>query len=169
MGMAGGNSPFGQYQGAGQQMGTTGVNAQNKGALPNSLPQFPTDLKGATVTSVPNMVSFPSRMLTELSSQVKVVSVTPSVVDSPAAPAPAAAAGVGGDGGRSGRVGGPHGRPGEAQADPAAAGSAAARPQVPAARAGQRRGASLCAAPLQDHEERPEPHDALPGRQILPR
>ncbi|KAL0159865.1 hypothetical protein M9458_043590, partial [Cirrhinus mrigala] len=55
MGMGGGNSPFGQYQGAGQQMGATGVNAQNKGALPNSLPQFPTDLKGATVTSVPNM------------------------------------------------------------------------------------------------------------------
>ncbi|XP_016303710.1 CREB-binding protein-like isoform X3 [Sinocyclocheilus anshuiensis] len=55
MGMAGGNSPFGQYQSGGQQMGTTGVNAQNKGALPNSLPQFPTDLKGATVTSVPNM------------------------------------------------------------------------------------------------------------------
>uniref|UniRef100_A0A673JJ29 histone acetyltransferase n=1 Tax=Sinocyclocheilus rhinocerous TaxID=307959 RepID=A0A673JJ29_9TELE len=48
MGMAGGNSPFGQYQSGGQQIGTTGVNAQNKGALPNSLPQFPTDLKGAT-------------------------------------------------------------------------------------------------------------------------
>uniref|UniRef100_A0A8C2I6Z6 histone acetyltransferase n=1 Tax=Cyprinus carpio TaxID=7962 RepID=A0A8C2I6Z6_CYPCA len=48
MGMAGGNSPFGQYQGGGQQMGTAGVNAQNKGTLPNSLPQFPTDLKGAT-------------------------------------------------------------------------------------------------------------------------
>uniref|UniRef100_A0A672TBL5 histone acetyltransferase n=1 Tax=Sinocyclocheilus grahami TaxID=75366 RepID=A0A672TBL5_SINGR len=47
MGMAGGNSPFGQYQGGGQQMGTAGVNAQNKGTLPNSLPQFPTDLKGA--------------------------------------------------------------------------------------------------------------------------
>ncbi|KTF84569.1 hypothetical protein cypCar_00020575 [Cyprinus carpio] len=55
MGMAGGNSPFGQYQSGGQQMGTTGVNAQNKGALPNSLPQFPTDLKAATVVSVPNM------------------------------------------------------------------------------------------------------------------
>ncbi|XP_051550734.1 histone lysine acetyltransferase CREBBP-like isoform X3 [Myxocyprinus asiaticus] len=57
MGMAGGNSPFGQYQGGGQQMGTTGVNAQlqNKGALPNSLPPFPTDLKGAAVTSMPNM------------------------------------------------------------------------------------------------------------------
>nr|XP_021329191.1 CREB-binding protein isoform X4 [Danio rerio] len=52
MGMAGGNSPFGQYQAGGQQLGT---NAQNKGALPNSLPPFPTDLKGATVTSVPNM------------------------------------------------------------------------------------------------------------------
>ncbi|XP_052395176.1 CREB-binding protein isoform X6 [Carassius gibelio] len=55
MGMAGGSSPFGQYQGGGQQMGSAGVNAQNKGALPKSLPQFPTDLKGATVTSVPNM------------------------------------------------------------------------------------------------------------------
>ncbi|KAA0712353.1 CREB-binding protein [Triplophysa tibetana] len=57
MGMAGGNSQFGQYQGGGQQMGTAGVNAQlqNKGALPNSLPPFPTDLKGAAVTSVPNM------------------------------------------------------------------------------------------------------------------
>lgn len=60
MGMAGGNSPFGQYQGGGQQMGTAGVNAQlqNKGTMPNSLPPFPTDLKGAAVTSVPNMVSF---------------------------------------------------------------------------------------------------------------
>lgn len=162
MGMAGGNSPFGQYQGGGQQMGTTGVNAQNKGGLPNSLPPFPTDLKGATVTSVPNMVSFPSCTETGWSLQAKVNSVMLSF----AAPA---AAGVGGDGGRSGCVRRPHGRPGEAQADPAAAGSAAPRPQVPAARAGQRRGASLCPAPLQDHEERPQPHDTLPGRQILPR
>ncbi len=154
--MAGGNSPFGQYQSGGQQMGTTGVNAQNKGALPNSLPQFPTDLKGATVTTVPNMVSFPSRTLTGLSWQVKADSVMPWPVLSPAAPAAAG-------------VGEPHGRPGEAQADPAAAGPAAPRPQVPAARAGQRRGAGLCAAPLQDHEECPQPHDPLSGRQILPR
>ncbi|XP_051550123.1 CREB-binding protein-like isoform X2 [Myxocyprinus asiaticus] len=57
MGMAGGNSPFGQYQGGGQQMGMTSVNSQlqNKGALPNSLPPFPTDLKGATATSVPKV------------------------------------------------------------------------------------------------------------------
>uniref|UniRef100_A0A671QHD5 histone acetyltransferase n=1 Tax=Sinocyclocheilus anshuiensis TaxID=1608454 RepID=A0A671QHD5_9TELE len=57
MGMAGGNSPFGQYQSGGQQMGTTGVNAQNKGALPNSLPQFPTDLKGATPQQQQQQVS----------------------------------------------------------------------------------------------------------------
>ncbi len=164
MGLAGGNSPFRQYQSGGQQMGTTGVNVQSKSALPNSLPQFPTDLKGATVTSMPNMVSFPSCTLTGLSWQVKADSVTPWLVLSPAG-----AAGVGGDGGRSGRVGGPHSGPGEAQADPAAAGPAAPRPQVPAARAGQRRGAGLCAAPLQDHEECPQPHDPLPGRQILPR
>lgn len=111
MGMAGGNSPFGQYQGGGTQMGTTGVNAQNKGGLPNSLPPFPTDLKGATVTSVPNMVSFPSCTQTVWSLQAKVNPVTPSPVLSPAA---SAAAGVSGDGGGSERVRGPHGRPGEA-------------------------------------------------------
>ncbi len=73
---------------------------------------------------------------------LKADSVTPWLVLSPAA------AGVGGDGGRSERVGRPHGRPGEAQAYPAAAGPAAPRPQVPAARSGQRRGAGLCATPL---------------------
>lgn len=58
MGMSG--APFGQQYGqAGvQQMGAAGVNAQqlqNKTALSNNLPQFPTELKGAG--SVPNMVS----------------------------------------------------------------------------------------------------------------
>ncbi|XP_078140564.1 CREB binding protein b isoform X2 [Centroberyx gerrardi] len=56
MGMSG--APFGQQYGqAGvQQMGAAGVNAQqlqNKTALPNSLPQFPAELKGAG--SVPNL------------------------------------------------------------------------------------------------------------------
>ncbi|XP_049329239.1 CREB-binding protein isoform X2 [Astyanax mexicanus] len=57
MGMAGGSSPFGQYQAGGQQLGGAGVNAQlqNKAALQNSLPPFPTDLKGGAVSSVPNM------------------------------------------------------------------------------------------------------------------
>ncbi|KAL6461959.1 hypothetical protein MHYP_G00301040 [Metynnis hypsauchen] len=57
MGMAGGNSPFGQYQAGGQQLAGASVNAQlqNKAALQNSLPPFPTDLKGGTVSSVPNM------------------------------------------------------------------------------------------------------------------
>ncbi|XP_057717345.1 CREB binding protein b isoform X1 [Corythoichthys intestinalis] len=50
MGMSG--APFGQqYSQAGvQQMGPTGVNSQqlqNKTGLPNNLPQFPTELKGA--------------------------------------------------------------------------------------------------------------------------
>lgn len=58
MGIAG--AQFGQqYSQAGvQQMGTPGVNGQqlqNKTALSNNLPQFPTELKGAG--SVPNMVS----------------------------------------------------------------------------------------------------------------
>uniref|UniRef100_A0A667YLC8 histone acetyltransferase n=1 Tax=Myripristis murdjan TaxID=586833 RepID=A0A667YLC8_9TELE len=58
MGMSG--APFGQQYGqAGvQQMGAAGVNTQqlqNKTALPNSLPQFPAELKGAG--SVPNLVS----------------------------------------------------------------------------------------------------------------
>ncbi|XP_029914893.1 CREB binding protein b isoform X4 [Myripristis murdjan] len=56
MGMSG--APFGQQYGqAGvQQMGAAGVNTQqlqNKTALPNSLPQFPAELKGAG--SVPNL------------------------------------------------------------------------------------------------------------------
>ena len=64
--------------------------------------------------------------------------------------------------------GAPHGRPGVAQADPAAAGAAPPRPQVPAAGAGQRGGAPVQPAPLSHHEERPQPHDPLPGRQVLP-
>lgn len=59
MGMAGGGSPFGQYQTGGQQLAAAGVNAQlqNKAALANSLPAFSADLKGAAVSNVPNMVS----------------------------------------------------------------------------------------------------------------
>ncbi|XP_066511309.1 CREB-binding protein-like [Hoplias malabaricus] len=57
MGMAGSSSPFGQYQAGGQQLSGAGVNAQlqNKAALQNSISPFPTDLKGGTVSSVPNM------------------------------------------------------------------------------------------------------------------
>ncbi|KAJ8346053.1 hypothetical protein SKAU_G00302460 [Synaphobranchus kaupii] len=76
------------------------------------------------------------------------------------------AAGAHGPG--AGRVDGPHGRPREAQADPAAAGPAAPRPQVPAAGAGQRGGAGVRPPPLPHHEERPQSHDPLPGRQVLP-
>lgn len=59
MGMAGGGSPFGQYQAGGQQLAVSGVNAQlqNKAALANSLPAFSADLKGAAVPNVPSMVS----------------------------------------------------------------------------------------------------------------
>ncbi|KAG9340447.1 hypothetical protein JZ751_021560 [Albula glossodonta] len=57
MGLSGSNGPFGQSygQGAVQQMGGAGVNTQlqSKAALPNSLPTFPADLKGAA--SVPNL------------------------------------------------------------------------------------------------------------------
>lgn len=58
--MAMSGAPFAQQYGqAGvQQMGATGVNAQqlqNKTALSNNLSQFPAELKGAG--SVPNMVS----------------------------------------------------------------------------------------------------------------
>ena len=89
-----------------------------------------------------------------------------------AAPAAATAAGSDAPVGRQRRCGSdfgrPHSRPGEAQADPAAAGPAASCTQVPATRAGQRGGAGLLPASLPHHEERPQPHDALPGRQILP-
>ncbi|CAG5897786.1 unnamed protein product [Menidia menidia] len=56
--MAMSGAPFSQQygQGAVQQMGTAGVNAQqlqNKTALSNNMPQFPPELKGAG--SVPNM------------------------------------------------------------------------------------------------------------------
>lgn len=57
MGMAG--SPFGQQYSQGGVQQQMGVNAQqqlrNKAALANSLPPFPSDLKGAS--SMPNLVS----------------------------------------------------------------------------------------------------------------
>ncbi|XP_033908960.1 CREB-binding protein-like isoform X1 [Acipenser ruthenus] len=60
MGLPGNGSPFGQPYGqsAGQQLGAAGVNPQlqNKVGLSNSLPPFPSDLKGAAVTSVPNLM-----------------------------------------------------------------------------------------------------------------
>jgi hypothetical protein len=70
MGMAG--SPFGQQYGQGGAQQQMGVNAQqqlrNKAALANSLPPFPSDLKGANslppfpsdlkgASSMPNLVS----------------------------------------------------------------------------------------------------------------
>lgn len=60
-------------------------------------------------------------------------------------------------------------RPGEAQTDPAAVGFAASCPQMSEAWAGERRGASLCSATLPNHEECPQPHDALPGWEGLSR
>lgn len=63
MGMTGNTSPFGQpfSQTGGQQMGAPGVNPQlsSKQSMVNSLPPFPTDIKNASVTNVPNMVSYP--------------------------------------------------------------------------------------------------------------
>ncbi|XP_072125314.1 CREB-binding protein [Mobula birostris] len=59
MGISGNASLFGQGYGqaGGQQLGTTGVGPQmqNKSNLSNSLPPFPSDLKGTQVTNVPNM------------------------------------------------------------------------------------------------------------------
>ncbi|XP_048465612.1 CREB-binding protein [Rhincodon typus] len=59
MGISGNTSLFGQSYGqaSGQQLGTAGVGPQlqNKTNLSNSLPPFPTDLKGTQVTNVPNM------------------------------------------------------------------------------------------------------------------
>uniref|UniRef100_A0A452T4C7 histone acetyltransferase n=1 Tax=Ursus maritimus TaxID=29073 RepID=A0A452T4C7_URSMA len=59
MGMTGNTSPFGQpfSQTGGQQMGAPGVNPQlsSKQSMVNSLPPFPTDIKNASVTNVPNM------------------------------------------------------------------------------------------------------------------
>lgn len=62
MGLGSNGGPFGA-QAYGQ--GATGPGQplnpqqqlQNKAALANSLPPFPNELKGAAVTSVPNMVS----------------------------------------------------------------------------------------------------------------
>lgn len=51
-----GGQPYGQgATGPGQQLNPQQL--QNKAALANSLPPFPSELKGAAVTSVPNMVS----------------------------------------------------------------------------------------------------------------
>ncbi|XP_077412270.1 CREB binding protein b isoform X2 [Vanacampus margaritifer] len=71
MGMSG--TPFGQQYGQTgiQQMGPTGVNAQqlqNKTALPNNLPQFPSELKGAG--SMPNM--------SQMQQQVASMGIVPS-------------------------------------------------------------------------------------------
>ena len=63
MGMTGNTSPFGQpfSQTGGQQMGAPGVNPQlpSKQSMVNSLPPFAADIKNASVTNVPNMVSCP--------------------------------------------------------------------------------------------------------------
>lgn len=58
-----------------------------------------------------------------------------------------------------------HRGPGEAEADPAAAGALAARAQVPAqgVAAAERRDVAMHPAPLQDHEGRPQPYDVLSG------
>lgn len=62
MGLGTNGSPFGAQPysqgptGQGQQLSTQ-QQLQNKAALANSLPPFPNELKGAAVTSVPNMVS----------------------------------------------------------------------------------------------------------------
>ncbi|CAJ1075040.1 CREB binding protein b isoform X3 [Xyrichtys novacula] len=79
MGMSG--APFGQQYGqAGvQQMGAAGVNTQqlqNKTALPNNLPQFPGELKGAG--SVPNM--------SQMQQQVASVGMVPGAVGVSAGP-----------------------------------------------------------------------------------
>lgn len=51
-----GAQPYGQgASGPGQQLNPQ-QQLQNKTALANSLPPFPNELKGAAVTSVPNMV-----------------------------------------------------------------------------------------------------------------
>lgn len=55
----------------------------------------------------------------------------------------------------------------EAQANSAAAGAPSSCPQVPTAGAGQRWSSAMQPAPLSHHEKCPQPHDSLPGRQIL--
>lgn len=66
MGMTGNTSPFGQpfSQTGGQQMGAPGVNPQlpSKQNMVNSLPPFPTDIKNASVTNVPNMSQMQTAM-----------------------------------------------------------------------------------------------------------
>lgn len=62
-----------------------------------------------------------------------------------------------------------HGRSGEAQTDPAAVGFAASCSQMSEARASQWRGAGLCPPALPNHEERPQPHDALSSWEGLSR
>ena len=50
--------PFVGGQGyGGQGAGASPQHLQNKAALSNSLPPFPTELKGAAVTSLPNLVN----------------------------------------------------------------------------------------------------------------
>lgn len=56
MGLGSNGGPFGT-QPYGQGATGPGQQLQNKAALANSLPPFPSELKGAAVTSVPNMVS----------------------------------------------------------------------------------------------------------------
>lgn len=62
MGLGSNGSPFGAQPygqsatGPGQQLNPQ-QQLQNKAALANSLPPFPNELKGAAITSVPNMVS----------------------------------------------------------------------------------------------------------------
>lgn len=67
-----------------------------------------------------------------------------------------------------GDIGGPHSWPRETQIDPAAAGPAASCTQVPAPGAGERRGEGVRSSSLPHNEERPQPHDPLPGWQVLP-
>ncbi|XP_048868793.1 CREB-binding protein-like isoform X2 [Brienomyrus brachyistius] len=59
MGLSGSSSPFGQpyAQGGGQALGGAAVNTQlqNKTTLSNSMATFPAELKGATVSGVPNL------------------------------------------------------------------------------------------------------------------
>lgn len=62
MGLSSNGSPFGAQPygqsaaGPGQQLNPQ-QQLQNKAALANSLPSFPSELKGAAVTSVSNVVS----------------------------------------------------------------------------------------------------------------
>lgn len=95
------------------------------------------------------------------------ISFSPS--SGPAAGSPGPASWDGASGFSRNGVWSTHGRSRKAQTHPAAAGSPLARSQVPAARAGQRGGAAVQPPALPHHEECLEPHDTLPGWQILPR